>query len=86
MNVLTLEGCYLLHSPGGACYATHMRGVVMSLTVVLVLSLFFVCLLQVFMNVLTLEGYYLLHGPFTCIQTGNVRKGGAILIDSIFNI
>ena len=27
VNVLTLEGCYLLHSPGGACYVTNARGV-----------------------------------------------------------
>ena len=32
MNVLTLEGCYLLHSPGGASYVTHVRGVFMSLS------------------------------------------------------
>ena len=36
----TLEGCYLLHSPGGACYVTHMRGVFVFLTVVLVLVYF----------------------------------------------
>ena len=27
VNVLTLEGCYLLHGPGWACYVTHARSV-----------------------------------------------------------
>ena len=27
MNVLTLEGCYLLHGPGWVCYVTHAGSV-----------------------------------------------------------
>ena len=42
MNDFSLEGCYFLHGPLGACYVTHMRWVLMSLIVELGLVCLFI--------------------------------------------
>ena len=61
VNVLTPEGCYLLHGPRWTCYVTRARSVLVLDSCISFRLL--VCLLQVFVNVLTLEGCYLLHSP-----------------------
>ena len=49
VNVLTLEGCYLLHGPGWACYVTHARSVFVldsciSFSLIVCLFVYFRCL------------------------------------------
>ena len=80
VNVLTLAGFCLLHSPGGASYVTYMRGVFMSLIVVLV-CLFarsFVCLFQLFVNDFSLEGCCFFTWPCRGVSCYTYARGAHV--------